>query len=127
MMVTGSARAADSETRPSSVPKVSGASRNSSPPPLAAQPFDLKEVRLLDGPFREAMLRDKAYLLSLDPERLLVAFHINYGMATNARPYGGWEEPKSEVRGHCLGHYLSACSLMYASTGDAEPCAQRNA
>ena len=120
MMVTGSARAADSETRPSSVPKVSGASRNSSPPPLAAQPFDLKEVRLLDGPFREAMLRDKAYLLSLDPERLLVAFHINYGMATNARPYGGWEEPKSEVRGHCLGHYLSACSLMYASTGAEE-------
>jgi uncharacterized protein len=116
----GSALAADLPNQPASLPAAPGASRIPSPPPLAAVPFDLKEVRLLEGPFREAMLRDKAYLLSLDPDRLLFAFHINYGMATKARPYGGWEEPKSEVRGHCLGHYLSACALMYASTGDDE-------
>ena len=87
---------------------------------LVAEPFDLKEVRLLDGPFRDAMLRDKAYLLSLDPDRLLVPFYVNYGLPTSVRPYGGWEEPNCEVRGHCLGHYLSACALMYASTGDEE-------
>ena len=119
-VATGSARAADSKKQPPLVQKAPGASQISSAPSLAALPFDLKEVRLLDGPFRDAMLRDKAYLLSLDPDRLLFAFRINYGMATQARPYGGWEEPKSEVRGHCLGHYLSACSLMYASTGDEE-------
>jgi hypothetical protein len=119
-VASGSARAADTEKQPPLVQTTPGVSRIPSFPALAALPFDLKEVRLLDGPFREAMLRDKAYLLSLDPDRLLVTFHINYGMATQVRPYGGWEEPHSEVRGHCLGHYLSACSLMYASTGDEE-------
>jgi uncharacterized protein len=94
--------------------------RVGTPPPLVAQPFDLKEVRLLDGPFRDAMLRDQAYLLSLDPDRLLVPFCVNYGLPTSARPYGGWEEPNCEVRGHCLGHYLSACAMMYASTGEEE-------
>ena len=34
------------------------------------------------------------------------------------QPLGGWEEPRCEVRGHFVGHYLSACALMYASTGD---------
>ena len=32
------------------------------------------EVRLLDGPFRDAMLRDQQYLLALDPDRLLHTF-----------------------------------------------------
>ena len=119
-VATGSVRAADSEKQPSLIQPAPKASQISSPAPLSALPFDLKEVRLLDGPFREAMLRDKAYLLSLDPDRLLATFYINYGLTAKAQPYGGWEEPKSEVRGHCLGHYLSACSLMYASTGDEE-------
>jgi len=119
-LAAGTANAASSETPPSAVQPVPGTYRNSSAPSLAVLPFDLKAVRLLDGPFREAMLRDKAYLLSLDPDRLLVAFQLNYGLPSTARPYGGWEEPNSEVRGHCLGHYLSACSLMYASTGDEE-------
>ena len=91
---------------------------------IQAEPFDLKDVRLLEGPFRDAMLRDQAYLLSLEPERLLHAFRLNVGLPSAALPYGGWEEPKCEVRGHSLGHYLSACALMYASTGD-EPLKDR--
>ncbi|MBI5387336.1 MAG: glycoside hydrolase family 127 protein [Verrucomicrobia bacterium] len=87
--------------------------------PLKAQPFPLQDVRLLDGPFRDAMLRDKAYLLSLDSDRLLHTFRLTAGLPTTAAPYGGWEEPKSELRGHTMGHYLSACALMVASTGDA--------
>jgi hypothetical protein len=39
--------------------------------PEKAQSFPLSQVRLLDGPFRDAMLRDEKYLLSLDPDRLL--------------------------------------------------------
>ena len=38
--------------------------------PLKARPFPLQAVRLLDGPFREAMLRDQQYLLALDSDRL---------------------------------------------------------
>ena len=82
------------------------------------QAFSLKEVRLLDGPFHDAMELDKAYLLSLDPDRLLHTFRLTAGLPTSAKPYGGWESPGCELRGHSLGHYLSACALMYASTGD---------
>lgn len=85
---------------------------------LQAQPFPLSEVRLLDGPFKHAQDLDEQYLLSLDVDRLLHTFRVNAGLPSTARPYGGWEEPKSEVRGHFVGHYLSACALMYASTGD---------
>ncbi len=87
--------------------------------PLKVSAFDLREVRLLDGPFKHAMELDQQYLLSLDPDRLLHTFRLNAGLPSTAKPLGGWEEPKCELRGHFVGHYLSACALMYASTGDA--------
>jgi DUF1680 family protein len=85
---------------------------------LAARPFPLQDVRLLDGPFREAMQRDQKYLLALEPDRLLHNFRVNAGLPSTARPLGGWEAPDVELRGHSVGHYLSALALMYASTGD---------
>jgi DUF1680 family protein len=85
---------------------------------MTAQPFDLTCVRLLDGAFKAAMERDAAYLLQLDPDRLLHTFYLNAGLPTTAQPYGGWEDPKVELRGHFAGHYVTACALMYASTGD---------
>jgi DUF1680 family protein len=92
--------------------------------PRKANPFDLKEVRLLEGPFKEAMMRDQRYLLSLDPDRLLRDFRVTAGLPTSAKPLGGWEAlgipgtNDSELRGHSTGHFLSACALMYSSTGD---------
>lgn len=86
---------------------------------LKAVPFALTDVRLLDGPFQHAMELDRQYLLSLEPARLLHTFRLNAGLPSTAEPFGGWEEPKGELRGHFVGHYLSACALMYASTGDA--------
>jgi uncharacterized protein len=82
--------------------------------------FDLTQVRLLDGPFKQAQETDRKLLLSIDPERLLLMFRVTAGLESWARPLTGWESPGSELRGHTLGHYLSACSLMYASTGDPE-------
>jgi Beta-L-arabinofuranosidase, GH127 len=35
-------------------------------------------------------------------------------------PLGGWEAPDNELRGHYVGHYLSACALIWASAGDAQ-------
>src|SRR4051812_26962545 len=84
----------------------------------AAVPFRLEDVRLLDGPFREAMIRDQEYLLSLDEDRLLHTFRLTAGLPSSAQPLGGWEAPDVELRGHAVGHYLSAVSIMYASTGD---------
>src|SRR3954468_3946962 len=85
---------------------------------MRATPFDLEDVRLLPGPFRHAMELDEKYLLALDVDRLLHNFRVNAGLPSSARPLGGWEEPKVELRGHFTGHFLSACALMFASTGD---------
>jgi DUF1680 family protein len=95
-----------------------GASAAASVPGPAASTFPLADVRILDGPFRDAQQRDLAYLLGLDPDRLLHTFRLNAGLPTTAKPYGGWEAPDVELRGHSLGHYLTACSLLYEATGD---------
>ncbi|MEN6424765.1 MAG: beta-L-arabinofuranosidase domain-containing protein [Phycisphaerales bacterium] len=86
--------------------------------PLRARAFLLQDVRLLDGPFKQAMERDRQYLLSLEPDRLLHMFRVTAGLPAPGRAYGGWEG--SELRGHTMGHYLSACAMMYASTGDEQ-------
>jgi DUF1680 family protein len=87
--------------------------------PRAAEPFAMTDVRLLDGPFRDAMQHNEKYLLALDPDRFLQTFRANVNLPTTTKPYGGWEKPDTEIRGHAFGHYLSALSLTYASTGDA--------
>jgi DUF1680 family protein len=80
--------------------------------------FPLSAVRLLDSPFRANQARNTAYLLFLDPERMLRSFRINYGLPAGAQPCGGWEAPDSEIRGHTTGHLLSGLALTYANTGD---------
>jgi len=112
LLAQGSARA-DAPQSPASAVKVQPVI------PIRAYAFDLTQVRLLEGPFKHAMELDQRYLLELDPGRLLHTFRVNAGLASSARPLGGWEEPKGELRGHFAGHYLSACALMFASTGDA--------
>jgi DUF1680 family protein len=83
----------------------------------AAFGFNLADVKLLPGsPFYNAMEKDAAYLLSLEPARLLHRFYLNSGLKTKGEVYGGWES--EGLSGHTLGHYLSACAMMYASTGD---------
>ena len=82
-----------------------------------AEEFRLEDVRLLDGPFKHAMMRDAEYLLRLDPDRLLSGFRKEAGLKPKAEMYGGWES--MTIAGHSLGHYLSACALMFAATGDA--------
>jgi DUF1680 family protein len=88
------------------------------------QAFALSNVRLLDGPFLEAQKRDEAYLLKLEPDRMLHNFRVNAGLEPKAPVYGGWESAQTwaDIRAHgqTLGHYLTAASLMYASTGHDE-------
>jgi len=87
------------------------------------QPFDMADVTLLEGPFLAAQRRTEAYLLSLEPDRLLANFRANAGLKPKAPVYGGWESAPTwadiNCHGHTLGHYLSGCALMYRSTGDA--------
>ena len=90
--------------------------------PFVAVPFNLTNVTLLPSQFQTNMLRDKAYLLSLNPDSLLYNYRLNVNLSTsNAPALGGWEAPGSQLcLGHFTGHYLSACSMMYASTGDPQ-------
>jgi Beta-L-arabinofuranosidase, GH127 len=85
------------------------------------RPFSMSQVRVGDGPCKLALEADRQYLHSLPPDRLLHNFRINAGFPSTAQPLGGWEAPDCELRGHYAGgHYLSACALMYASTGDED-------
>lgn len=85
---------------------------------VKAYAFNMQDVRLLDGPFKDAMDREGKYLLELELDQLLHTFRLNAGLDSQAEPLGGWEAPGCELRGHFIGHYLSACALMFASTGD---------
>ena len=88
-----------------------------------ARYFALGDVRLGEGAFLHAQRLDAAYLLRLEPDRMLHNFRVNAGLSPKAQVYGGWEsvEPWIEIRchGHTLGHYLTAAACMYESTGDA--------
>ena len=81
-------------------------------------PFPLADVRLLDGPFKDGQDRAVKYLLSLEPDRFLANFREEAGLPPKAKHYGGWES--RGVSGHAGGHYLSACALAFAATGDKQ-------
>jgi hypothetical protein len=102
-------------------PKLGGKPISREKVPWNVVPFPLTQVRLGNGPCKTAMDADRQYLQSLPPDRLLHTFRINAGLPSTAQPLGGWEAPDCELRGHYAGgHYLSACALMYASTGDED-------
>jgi len=78
--------------------------------------FNLRNVHILKSPFKKAMELDAKYLLSLEPDRFLSRYREFAGLRPKAEAYGGWE--KATISGHSLGHYLTAISKLYASTGD---------
>src|SRR5580658_8663538 len=83
-----------------------------------AKPFSMPEVRLLPSVWKNTMELNRSYLYSLPNERLAHNFRVTAGIPSDADPLGGWEAPDCELRGHYVGHYLSSCALMHASTGD---------
>lgn len=82
------------------------------------QTFELHEVRLTEGPFKNAQDIDLKYILDLEPDRLLAPYLIDAGLPPKEERYGNWES--IGLDGHIGGHYLSALAMMYASTGKAE-------
>ena len=80
--------------------------------------FRLQDVELLDSPFKHAQDLDKQYLLEMNADRLLAPFLREAGLTSKAESYTNWEN--TGLDGHIGGHYLSALSLMYASTGDTQ-------
>ncbi|MCU4162369.1 beta-L-arabinofuranosidase domain-containing protein [Carboxylicivirga caseinilyticus] len=80
--------------------------------------FSIKDVTLLEGPFYHATELGKNTLLAYEPDRFLARFRTNAGLEAKAEHYEGWEG--ESLAGHSLGHYMTAISQMYQTTGDKE-------
>ena len=81
----------------------------------------LGAVTLQGGPLAERAETTRRYLQRLEP-RLLLQNHLHEaGLWTQFQDpeplHGGWERPTSQLRGHFLGHWLSA-SAWFAVQGD---------
>ena len=83
-----------------------------------AVPFEITDVRLLEGSFLHATEMNEGILLNYKPDRFLAKFRLEAGLEANAEHYHGWED--NTIAGHSLGHYLTAISLMYQTTGRQE-------
>jgi len=88
--------------------------------PLSPLPAGAVRLAPAASPLAEAEASNLEYLKLLEPDRLVWSFRQQAGVAqpAGATPYGGWESPGSELRGHFVGHYLSAAAAALRATGD---------
>jgi len=109
--------------------------------------FPLKKVRLLSGLFLDRFNLNRRYVMSLLNRNLLQNHYLQAGLwqarfketkrNRNFDPgqvvghvddiHWGWESPSCELRGHFLGHWLSAAARIYSATGDGEAKAKADA
>ncbi len=87
---------------------------------LYSNEFPLKDVQLLDGPFKHARDLNIQVLLEYDVDRLLATFRIEAGLPKKGELYPNWKG----LDGHVAGHYLSALAMNYDATGNME-CKKR--
>lgn len=93
---------------------------------LAVTAFPLSQVRLTDSRWRDNMSRDSAWVCSISSQQALHNFRTTVGLYSaleggydTMQKMGGWESPDCDLRGHAVGHLLSAYSLLFAATGDS--------
>ncbi len=88
------------------------------------KPFTRGTVKLLPGLFQQRLNLNRRYMLSLKTENLLQNFYMEAGLWSPASKaediHWGWEAPTCQLRGHFLGHWLSAAASLAANTGDQE-------
>jgi uncharacterized protein len=96
--------------------------------------FELDKVQLSPSIFKDRFELNLNYVLSLTNDNLLQNFYLEAGIkkdfhgAWRATSHGssshgdhihwGWESPTCELRGHFLGHWLSAAAHIYKATND---------
>ena len=85
---------------------------------IKLSPFPNTSVTLSPSWVKQREDLNLTYLKSLDPERLLHNFRQNAGLPSTALPLGGWEAPQIGLRGHFVGHYLSAVSTIVEKYSD---------
>ena len=87
----------------------------------------------MNSPFLRRARLNRDYVVSLKNKNLLQNFYMEAGLwnpqiqLNNAAGreqaediHWGWESPTCQLRGHFLGHWLSAAAYIAASTGDTE-------
>jgi DUF1680 family protein len=88
------------------------------------KPIPPGQVKLLHSEFQRRFSVNRRYVMSLRSESLLQNHYLEAGLwGPRLEPkncHWGWESPTCQLRGHFLGHWLSAAARIYASTGDAE-------
>ncbi len=82
-------------------------------------------VKIAPGLFRQRMKLNEDYLMELDSVCLLQNFYLEAGIQlpnmqsvpdpAAAKMHWGWEAPSCQLRGHFLGHWLSAAATLCAN------------
>jgi DUF1680 family protein len=86
------------------------------------------QVQLLPGELHQRYTKNYQYMMSLSSDKLLLNFYNEAGLLVDSLPshtlpagiYTGWESPTCQLRGHFLGHFLSACAWGYAYMANEE-------
>lgn len=81
-------------------------------------PFSNTAVTLTPSWIKDRETLNIQYLKSLNADRLLHNFRVNAGLPSSAKPLEGWEAPNIGIRGHFVGHYLSAVSEVVEEYSD---------
>ena len=87
-------------------------------------------TKLIHSIFSDRLNVDKRYLLSLDSRALLQNYTLEAGVIlennqitpdpSNTYLHWGWESPMCQLRGHFLGHWMSAASKIICFEGNRE-------
>ena len=86
--------------------------------------LSLRQVTLKDHRLLSRENDNRSYLMELTNRNLLYNYELEATLVTDAHIpgdiHGGWESPTCQLRGHFLGHWLSAAAMHIAETGDRE-------
>lgn len=83
-----------------------------------------KRVKITEGEMLRREEVNKQYLMKLETQYLLRSYLHEAGRVSgrghDANALDGWEDLSCQLRGHFLGHWLSAAAFHYWETGDVE-------
>ena len=82
------------------------------------------KVKIHDSELRRREQANKEYLMKLSSDNLLLNYRVEAGRFTArevpADAHTGWESPVCQLRGHFLGHWLSAAAIHYHTSKDKD-------
>lgn len=92
--------------------------------------LEVGKVHLEPSLFRERATVNRNYLMELNTQGLLQNFYLEAGIVmpglqvledpATALLHWGWDAPTCQLRGHFLGHWMSAAAMLVATDDDIE-------